>query len=226
MLPKAQCSVKLPGIIWQSPRANGRIKYIIGQAYWTAWSAWDKREATGEGKKMDREPRETEESEKLEAQPSASPGNQPEGEAARAVAVRSGLVGMLHAEHADLSNGAALLLVAGEGNLQRAGSIITVARNLSLRQSGSQWLLAGNAHLEQSGSGIMISPRVDAPNARAAVVLANSFQGNAQVGVLLARNVEGNVQALVDTAAAVRLGAAFVAALGIALLLRRLLGGR
>lgn len=171
--------------------------------------------------------RDLDETEERGAQPvEPAPLRPAEGEAPVEGLLRRSLAGLVRAERVEINQGGALVVVAGDARAEKSASVIAVARNLSVRQGGSQWLLAGEARLEQSGSGIMISPRVEAPNARVGMMVAGDVHGNLQVGVLLSRNVEGNVQALMDAAAATRFGIAFGAVLGVALLLRRLLGGR
>lgn len=85
---------------------------------------------------------------------------------------------------------------------------MAVGRDLSLEMGGSQWLIAGNAHLRQAGSGIMVARNVEGQEIR--------------VGLLLAGKVDGNIQAIMDTETAIRFGAAFGAALGLVLFLRKM----
>lgn len=139
-----------------------------------------------------------------------APSRPPEVQLAGPLQVGASLV--VRADQVEISRGAALVVLAEEVRIDRGASLITAAENLSVEKGGSQWLLAREARLQQSGSGIMIAGRVEAADTR--------------VAVLLAGNVEGNVQTVLDARGALRFGAALGATLGVALLLRRLMGGR
>ncbi len=149
---------------------------------------------------------------------------QPEVEIAEQPAFNAVLVAQ--GDRVEISKGVAGLTVADEATVEAAASLVTVARSLRVQKGGSQWLVAGDARLEQSGAGIVLARNVNAPDAKVGVMVGGSTQGNMDVGVLLAGRVEGNVQALVDTAAALRFGAAFGGVLGVFLLLSRLIGRR
>jgi len=136
---------------------------------------------------------------------------------------RAGCALVVQGQQVSISKGAAVAVLSHEATIETGASLVAVARELSVDKGGAQWLLASRASMQQSGTGIMISQQVDAPDARAAVLVCGRVTGNPRVGILIAGRVEGEVHAVMGSEAALRFGAALGAVLGLAMIFRRLM---
>ncbi len=154
---------------------------------------------------MDTNPHEMPEAGGQESQPSPAPTGRIEYRPETTLQTRGAL--MVQAENVAINKGGALAIVASEANVTMGGSWLAAAQELNVDRGGSQWLIAGDARIHQGGAGIVVARHADLTDTR--------------VGVLLAGTANGDVQPLLDTAGAMRFGAAFGLVLGVALIISR-----
>lgn len=130
------------------------------------------------------------------------------------VSIRQGAAVIINSERVDVVQGAVGLVRSSEASLgPGTSSGAVLADNVKMEQAAAQLMLAReNVEMQQSAAMIVAGQTVTARNSAALFLVAN--------------NVEGDVRVMMDRQAAMSLGAALGAVVGVFVVLRRVLGGR